>query len=91
MKALVTGGTGFLGQHLVERLLLEGDDVSVLARSGRAGRRGAGGARALLAGRRRAGEREEGGAEPDACAEPAHRATARAISPARGGSTMQAP
>jgi nucleoside-diphosphate-sugar epimerase len=33
MKALVTGGTGFLGRHLVERLLLEGDDVSVLARN----------------------------------------------------------
>ena len=34
MKALVTGGTGFLGRHLVERLALEGDDVSVLARGG---------------------------------------------------------
>jgi nucleoside-diphosphate-sugar epimerase len=32
MKALVTGGTGFLGRHLAERLLLEGDQVSVLAR-----------------------------------------------------------
>ncbi len=32
MKALVTGGTGFLGRHLVERLLLEGEQVSVLAR-----------------------------------------------------------
>ena len=33
MKVLVTGGTGFLGRHLVDRLLLEGDDVSVLART----------------------------------------------------------
>ncbi|PWU25568.1 MAG: hypothetical protein C5B48_00655 [Candidatus Rokuibacteriota bacterium] len=34
MKVLVTGGTGFLGRHLVERLALEGDDVWVLERSG---------------------------------------------------------
>ena len=34
MKALVTGGTGFLGRHLVERLTLEGDEVSVLGRTG---------------------------------------------------------
>lgn len=34
MKALVTGGTGFLGRHLVERLTLEGDEVSVLGRAG---------------------------------------------------------
>ena len=34
MKVLVTGGTGFLGRHLVERLALEGDEVWVLARSG---------------------------------------------------------
>jgi nucleoside-diphosphate-sugar epimerase len=33
MKAFVTGGTGFLGRHLVERLALEGHEVSVLARS----------------------------------------------------------
>jgi nucleoside-diphosphate-sugar epimerase len=32
MKVLVTGGTGFLGRHLVERLALEGDEVWVLAR-----------------------------------------------------------
>ena len=31
MKVLVTGGTGFLGRHLVERLALEGDEVWVLA------------------------------------------------------------
>jgi nucleoside-diphosphate-sugar epimerase len=34
MKVLVTGGTGFLGRSLVERLALQGDDVWVLARSG---------------------------------------------------------
>ena len=33
MKVLVTGGTGFLGRHLVERLALEGDEVWVLGRS----------------------------------------------------------
>lgn len=33
MKVLVTGGTGFLGKHLVERLTLEGDEVWVLGRS----------------------------------------------------------
>jgi nucleoside-diphosphate-sugar epimerase len=44
MKALVTGGTGFLGRHLVERLALEGNDVWVLERSGQsvAGLRGLG-------------------------------------------------
>src|SRR5215468_1241594 len=44
MKALVTGGTGFLGRQLVERLALEGDEVSVLGRGDRAaaGLRGTG-------------------------------------------------
>jgi nucleoside-diphosphate-sugar epimerase len=32
MKTLVTGGTGFLGRRLVERMLREGRDVTVLAR-----------------------------------------------------------
>jgi nucleoside-diphosphate-sugar epimerase len=32
MKTLVTGGTGFLGRKIVERLLAEGREVTVLAR-----------------------------------------------------------
>jgi 2-alkyl-3-oxoalkanoate reductase len=32
MKTLVTGGTGFLGRRIVERLVAEGRDVTVLAR-----------------------------------------------------------
>ncbi|MHC4876794.1 MAG: NAD-dependent epimerase/dehydratase family protein [Planctomycetota bacterium] len=32
MKALVTGGGGFLGQHIVEQLLADGVDVRVLCR-----------------------------------------------------------
>ena len=33
MKAFVTGGTGFLGTHLVNALLARGDDVTCLVRS----------------------------------------------------------
>ncbi len=32
MKAFVTGATGFLGSHLVDRLIAQGDDVHVLVR-----------------------------------------------------------
>ena len=33
MKALVTGGGGFLGKKIVEMLLARGDEVLVLGRS----------------------------------------------------------
>ncbi len=33
MRVLVTGATGFLGGHLVQRLLSDGQDVRVLVRS----------------------------------------------------------
>ena len=33
MRALVTGGTGFVGSHLVEALVARGDEVTALARS----------------------------------------------------------
>jgi dihydroflavonol-4-reductase len=34
VKVLVTGGTGFLGEHLVRVLVAQGDEVKVLARTG---------------------------------------------------------
>ena len=30
MKALITGGAGFIGSHLAEQLLRDGEDVFVL-------------------------------------------------------------
>src|SRR5262247_2970163 len=39
MRVAVTGGTGFIGRHLVARLGRRGDDVTVLSRNpGKAGR-----------------------------------------------------
>ena len=35
MTNLVTGATGFIGQHIVDQLLLKGDDVRVLTRGNR--------------------------------------------------------
>ena len=37
MAVLVTGGTGFIGSRLVDRLVQEGRDVTALVRKGKAG------------------------------------------------------
>lgn len=39
MKALVTGGTGFVGGHLIDRLIERGDEVTALVRSPERARR----------------------------------------------------
>ncbi len=33
MRALVTGGNGFVGRYIVEQLLARGDDVRVIGRN----------------------------------------------------------
>ena len=38
MKAMVTGGTGFVGGHLIDRLLTDGHEVTALVRSPAKGR-----------------------------------------------------
>ena len=38
MRVLVTGATGFLGQHVVAELLRRGETVRALVRPGRPGR-----------------------------------------------------
>ena len=30
MKVLITGGAGFIGSHLAEKLLMEGDEVYII-------------------------------------------------------------
>lgn len=47
MRILVTGGTGFVGRHLAERLVAEGHSVSLIVRPGGAARAGAAGTSAI--------------------------------------------
>jgi nucleoside-diphosphate-sugar epimerase len=49
LKALVTGGSGFLGRHLVAELQARGDEVTAMMRPSTAARRGADGADGVLA------------------------------------------
>ncbi len=39
MKAFVTGGSGFVGGHLIRRLIRDGNEVAALARSESAAQR----------------------------------------------------
>ena len=48
MKIFITGGTGFVGRHLVSRLLGEGHTVTVLSRSEKASDRLPGGASIVI-------------------------------------------
>ncbi|HSC27573.1 MAG TPA: NAD-dependent epimerase/dehydratase family protein [Vicinamibacterales bacterium] len=50
MRVLVTGATGFTGQHLVRRLVSEGEDVRVIARDEARARGLSGGAVEVVAG-----------------------------------------
>ncbi len=66
MKALVTGGTGFVGSHLIDRLIAEGDEVTALVRSpGRAADLAARGVRLVTGDLHSAGALREAAAGQD--------------------------